>query len=64
MISGRLLFILIETEEQLWIVHVVILKRGLIIVEVNLRPRPAPSVAQPGLLRTSLVANVSVEGAG
>lgn len=64
MISGRLLYILIETEEQLWIVRVVMLKRGLIIVEVNLRPRPAQSVAQSGLLRTSLVANVSAEGAG
>jgi hypothetical protein len=64
MISGRLLYILIETEEQLWIVRAVMLKRGLVIVEVNLRPRPALSVAQPGLLRTSLVANVSVEDAG
>jgi hypothetical protein len=62
--SGRLLSILIETEDQLWIVHVVMPKRGLVIVEVNLRPRLAPSVAQPGLLRISLVANVSVEGAG
>jgi hypothetical protein len=64
MISGRLLSILIETEEQLWIERVVMLKRGLVILEVNLKPRPALSVAQPGSLKTSLVANVSVEGAG
>jgi hypothetical protein len=62
--SGRLLSILIETEEQLWIERVVMLKRGLVIVEVNLKPRPALSVALPGSLKTSLVANVSVEGAG
>jgi hypothetical protein len=52
MISGRLLSILIETEEQLWIERVVMLKRGLVILEVNLKPRPALSVAQPGSLKT------------
>jgi hypothetical protein len=62
--SGRLLSILIETEEQLWIERVAMLKRGLVIVEVNLRPRHVLSVAQQELWRTSLGVNVSVEDAG
>jgi hypothetical protein len=64
MISGRLLSILIETEEQLWIERVVMLKRGLVIAEANLKLRHAQSVAQQELLRTSLVVSVSVEGVG
>jgi hypothetical protein len=39
------------------------LKRGLVIVEVNLKHRLAPSVARQGLLRTSLAVSASVEGA-